>query len=253
MQQAGISGTSLKNSDMDTEHHINHPGLQSDGALVSGLEEHLRALGQELHDNLGQQLAAIGYQAHTLEKKLLASGNTDLASIAASIASQAHDSVVQCKQFAQNLLPVELEASGLADALESFASRIATLHEISCDFMSIGSSHVDDTALALDFYRIAQEATSNAIRHGKARRIQIVLESGNGLLRLSVIDNGCGMAPTISGNAPSPGMGVKIMQYRARRHGAILAFTPCVEGGTEVRVELRANEDVIKVKSPADR
>lgn len=238
---------------MVPEHDINHPGLQSDDTLISGLEEHMRAMGQELHDNLGQQLAAIGYQAHILEKKLLASGNTDLASIAASIASQTHDSVIQCKQFAQNLLPVELEASSLADALESFASRITKLHEISCNFMRIGISRVDDTSLALDLYRIAQEATSNAIRHGKAQRIQIVLESDNGLLRLSVIDNGCSIGQAISGNIPSPGMGVKIMQYRARRHGAILALIPCVEGGTEVRVELRANGDAFKIKSPADR
>ncbi len=45
--------------------------------LVSIAEEHQRSIGQELHDNLGQQIAAISYQAKALEKKIAASGSAD--------------------------------------------------------------------------------------------------------------------------------------------------------------------------------
>ena len=71
-------------------------------------------LGQELHDNLGQQIAAISYQAKALEKKMSVSGSAEqTVLIAASIAAQAQTAVMQCKQLAQGLLPFELETNGL--------------------------------------------------------------------------------------------------------------------------------------------
>jgi PAS domain S-box-containing protein len=99
---------------------------QLEDALVSIAEERQRALGQELHDNLGQQIAAISYQAKALEKKILASGNIEAEQFAASIATQAQNAVIQCKQLAQGLLPFELEANGLTGALRALASRIAS-------------------------------------------------------------------------------------------------------------------------------
>ena len=66
-----------------------------------------------MHDNLGQQIAAIGYEAKALEKKITASGSSDVATIAAAIAGQAQTAVMQCKQLAQGLLPFELETKGL--------------------------------------------------------------------------------------------------------------------------------------------
>ena len=103
--------------------------------LISIAEEHQRSIGQELHDNLGQQIAAIGYQAKALEKKISASGSGDAATVAASIAAQAQVAVMQCKQLAQGLLPFELETNGLTDALREFASRIAATYKITFDLI----------------------------------------------------------------------------------------------------------------------
>ncbi len=134
--------------------------------LVSIAEEHQRTLGQELHDNLGQQIAAIGYQAKALEKKITASGSSDVATIAAAIAAQAQTAVMQCKQLAQGLLPFELETKGLTAALQAFASRIAATYKIPYDFVCKNDVVINDNNVALNLYRIAQEAANNAIRHG---------------------------------------------------------------------------------------
>jgi signal transduction histidine kinase len=104
-------------------------------ALVSIAEEQQRLTGQELHDNLGQQIAAISYQAKALEKKISASGSVDAATVAASIAAQAQIAVMQCKQLAQGLLPFELETNGLIATLQAFASRIAATYKITCNFV----------------------------------------------------------------------------------------------------------------------
>ncbi|MBA4141729.1 MAG: histidine kinase [Nitrosospira sp.] len=206
--------------------------------LVSIAEEHQRSLGQELHDNLGQQIAAISYQAAALEKKISAWGDVDAATVAASIAAQAQTAVMQCKQLAQGLLPFELETNGLVAALQAFVSRIAATYKVTYDFECKNDVVINDNNIALNLYRIAQEAVNNAIRHGGAQHLHIPLAFNDGTLRVSICDNGRGFSGVGAKSGASPGMGIKIMQYRARQLGATLQFLNRPEGGTEVRLEM---------------
>jgi signal transduction histidine kinase len=207
--------------------------------LVSITEENQRSIGQDLHDNLGQQIAAIGYQARVLQKKMSSSGSMEAATLAASIAAQAQVAVMQCKQLAQGLLPFELETNGLIAALRAFASRIAITYKITCDFICKKEVVIKDKDIALNIYRIAQEATNNAIRHGSAQHVTISLDSKEEMLRLSICDDGSGFAGLDTKHGATPGMGIKIMQYRARQLGATLEFVSPPEGGVEVRLEMR--------------
>lgn len=208
-------------------------------ALVFVAEEQAHTIGQELHDNLGQQIAAIGYQARALEKKIFADGNESMAAVAASIASQAQIAVIQIKQLAQGLLPFELEANGLIPALQTLATRITTTYNIICNFSCKNGITINDNSLALNLYRIAQEAANNAIRHGKAQHITITLTSREGILSLSICDDGSGFAGADAKQKSISGMGIKIMQYRAKQLGAKLEFLSRSEGGMEVRLEMR--------------
>jgi signal transduction histidine kinase len=209
-------------------------------SLISVAEERELSIGQELHDNLGQQIAAIGYQAKALEKILVTSGQSQAAEIATSIALQAQTAVMHCKQLAQGLLPFEMEDSGLMAALQTLASRISTTYWIACDFVCKHEVVIDDIEVALNFYRIVQEASHNAIRHGHAQHLVISLAEEQAGIRLSICDDGSGFVAAIPGemSGTSKGMGIKIMQYRAKQIGAILALLPRPEGGTEVRLEL---------------
>ncbi|WP_430232172.1 sensor histidine kinase [Nitrosomonas communis] len=213
-------------------------------ALVFVAEEQAHTIGQELHDNLGQRVAAIGYQARALEKKIFALGKDDLAGVAASIASQAQASVVQIKQLAQGLLPFELEANGLVAALQALASRIASTYMIDCEFVCeneaiINEAITNDNNLALNLYRITQEAANNAIRHGGARSLRIFLNLEEGMLTLSICDDGSGIVEVDKKHEVTQGMGIKIMQYRAKQLGAKLEILMRPEGGTEVRLEMQ--------------
>gem|GEM_PF-984108 len=208
-------------------------------ALVFVAEEQAHTIGQELHDNLGQQIAAIGYQARALEKKIFTEGNESMATVAASIASQAQIAVIQIRQLAQGLLPFELEANGLIPALQALATRITTTYSILCNFSCKNSIVINDNNLALNLYRIAQEAANNAIRHGKAQHITISLIFEEGVLCLSICDDGSGFLGIDTHHKTISGMGIKIMQYRAKQLGAKLEFLSRSEGGTEVRLEMR--------------
>jgi signal transduction histidine kinase len=208
-------------------------------ALIFVAEEQAHTLGQELHDNLGQQIAAIGYQARALEKKIDTSGSKTMASVAASIATQAQTAVIQIKQLAQGLLPFELEANGLITALEKLAARIVSTYGIDCEFLCEQKIAINDKNIALNLYRITQEAVNNAIRHGGARHLTISLSlEKEDMLVLSICDDGCGFRAEVN-HDETQGMGIKIMLYRAKQLGAKLKFLPRTEGGTEVCLKMR--------------
>lgn len=215
-------------------------------ALVSVAEEQAHTIGQELHDNVGQQIAAIGYQARVLEKKISAStiGNENLTTLAASIASQTQTAVIHIKQLAQGLLPFELEANGLIQALQTLATRISTTYNIDCNFSWHNISIINDNSVALNLYRITQEAANNAIRHGKAQHITITLTSDEKTLRLSICDDGCGFTGIDINHPSTPGMGIKIMQYRAKQLGAKMEILARKEGGTEVRLKTQLTKNI---------
>ena len=209
---------------------------QLEKALIVVAEDQAHTIGQELHDNLGQQVAAIGYQARALEKSIAASGNHEMTSIAAAIAKQAQISVIHIKQLAQGLLPFELEANGLTEALQTLAARITTSYTVQCEFSFENTTDIEDHNVALNLYRITQEAANNAIRHGAAQHINILLYMKAGVLYLSIINDGNDF-----NHENSQGMGIKIMQYRAKQLGATLAILPRNEGGTEVHLEMQAH------------
>ena len=207
-------------------------------ALVFVAEEQANNIGQELHDNLGQQVAAMSYQAGALEKKILAMGDGTMASVAASIATQAQAAVKQIKQLAQGLLPFELETNGLVVALKKLASRLASSYMIECDFVYENEEEINDKNITLNLYRIVQEAANNAIRHGKAQHITISLTLQDGLLTLSICDDGCGFKAETN-QTETQGMGLKIMLYRAKQLGAKIKFLSRDEGGTEVFLKMQ--------------
>lgn len=209
-------------------------------AMIDMEEVHKRSIGRELHDSLGQQIAAISYQATALENKLHAAGSLDNAKIAASISSQANNAVMQCKQIAQGLIPFEIESRGLISALQSFASGIESTYEIECNFSYTEDIAIEDANISLNLYRIVQEAVHNALHHGNARSLDITLSNSTGKLCLSICDDGCGIHDALQTKIHHKGLGLKLMEYRTKQLGATLDLLSNPKGGLEVRVEMKA-------------
>ena len=88
-----------------------------------------------------------------------------------------------------------------------------------------------DDAAATHLYRIAQEAVRNAIQHGKPKRIGITLGERNGLITLTVEDDGAGLPETVQERG---GLGIRIMAHRAAMIGGSFAIEPAPTVGTIV-------------------
>lgn len=192
-----------------------------------------RTIGQELHDGLGQHLTGMGFVAKTLEFRLSEKGLAEAAD-AARIVQAVTAAIEQTRTLAKGLFPVELDENGLLPALEMLAGNTRQLFGIECAFQSgnLVLSFAKDEAIHL--YRIAQEAISNAIRHGKASRVAISLLPADGGINLTISDNGIGIPPGVL--AEHRGMGLRIMEYRARLIGASLRIGKAPRGGTIVAI-----------------
>ena len=220
---------------------------QLEEALVSVAEGQVHKIGQELHDNVGQQIAAVAFQASALELQI---GDIDaprdkIAELAASIALQTQNLVVNIKQLSKVLLPFELEANGLISALQTLATRIGATYNITCEFTNnIGNEDVD-SIIALNLYRVAQEAVNNAVFHGKAKNISISLsinELDERFIHLTICDDGQGFNESCSEENLLSGMGIKIMQYRAKQLNGKLTILRRNESGVEVHFMVPVNQ-----------
>ncbi len=187
-------------------------------------------LGRDLHDGLCQNLAGIAALGTTLSRKLSAARDPG-AEEAAEIAGLLNQTISGARDLARGLNPVGLADIGLAAALRALAASVQALHRVSCRFEGDVLFPSLDPAVETHLYRIAQEAVSNALRHGRGRHIAISLRFRDGGGSLSIEDDGVGIPEE---KLVQEGIGLHTMNYRARLIGASLEVRPIAPHGTAV-------------------
>ncbi len=156
---------------------------------------------------------------------------------AARISELLNVAVAQIRVLARGLQPVIPEANGLMSALENLAVQVTELFKVSCRFECSHAVLFKDNAIATHLYRIAQEAVTNSIKHGRAKHININLSTASGRITLAVSDDGVGFNETAKG---AKGLGLRIMNHRASILGGSLTIKKKKERGTELVCSLES-------------
>ena len=186
-----------------------------EGELVEVGERERMRLGRDLHDDLGQLLTGIAYLSSAMERRLSAHSGSE-ASSAKEIQGLVQQAIVKTHRLALGLAPVDLGGDGLVAAIHELAAMTERAFGVTCMLECRTAPMLEDPLAATSLYRITQEAISNAVRHGKARRIRITLNVEGGAITLTVLDDGVGL----SGNADTPaGLGLRFMRQRAEQLG----------------------------------
>jgi len=194
-------------------------------------ESERQRIGYDLHDNLGQHLTGTAIAAMNVEQDLADMGHETAASMVHRIVDLVEGGISLARKIARGLAPVHLEADGLIDFLEELAVTTRSHLNTECHFEHEGTVWTVDVAAEIHLYRIAQEAVSNAVRHGKAKHITIRYSKTNGHVALTIKDDGCGLTVSTQENK---GMGLLIMKHRAAMIGASLSVGSVPEEGTVV-------------------
>jgi signal transduction histidine kinase len=193
--------------------------------MLQTQEEAARRFSHELHDELGQSLAAV--------RSNLTRGSThDLDSLRNDCLGLVDESIANVRELSQLLRPVILDDFGLEAGLRWLVEKFAQRTRIKVDYDSTCPGRfADETETHL--FRIAQEALTNIARHAEAKRvtIQLALEDKN--IRLSIVDDGKGLPEDETESPPS--LGMVGMRARARQCGGELSVTAAQPSG--VRIE----------------
>ncbi len=206
--------------------------LEQEILLISEREK--RRIGQDLHDSLCQELAATAFILETQAQKV-AKKNSSQAKTFSEAARTVNANVGLARDLARGLHPIELNTAGLQNALRELAFRTEHSGKVSCRLLCPRPVRIRDDAVALNLYRIAQEAVNNALKHAKPSEIVLTLVRKRSILCLEIRDNGAGLSRNRSGKG---GMGVDIMQHRANVIGAKLTIESRQGRGTSVTCAL---------------
>lgn len=198
--------------------------------ILSVSERERRRIGQDLHDTLCQELAAAAFLLQSMANKK----NPAEAAALSEAAQIVNANVGLARDLARGLHPVELGDIGLTNALRELAFR--STGKVECLFESSETIQLKNETLAFHVYRIAQEAVTNALKHGDPRKITISLQRDRAGLALTVRDNGNGFLP----KKARKGMGIHIMTYRANICGGELSIESRPNRGTRVTCRIPA-------------
>jgi len=193
-------------------------------------ERESRRIAQDLHDGLGQLLAGTAHMAGALQKDLAAKSRPEARQMD-RILKLVSEAISQARSLSRGLHPVEPESNGLMVALESLARQTKSMFKIQCRFTCPRPVLIRDNSVATHLFRIAQEAVSNAIKHGNPGHIGISLTVTPERIQLAIIDNGKGMPVR---QRKSTGMGLRIMRYRAGMINGTLAIENQPGGGAAI-------------------
>jgi PAS domain S-box-containing protein len=205
--------------------------LEQEILEISNRERH--TIGRDLHDGLGQELTGVALMLRSLATRFEHQFPEGVATLN-EIVGVVNQSIESARALARGLLPVRTDSGGLPFALRELATRSRDIYGLEVNFRAEIWPEITLTETsASHLYRIAQEALTNAARHGHAHKVDILLMVTRNTFLLRITDDGVGMrAP----KRPATGMGLKIMRYRAGIIGAKIEFGGNKPQGTIVRV-----------------
>lgn len=194
-----------------------------------------RRIAQDLHDGVGQQLTGLSMMADVLKRlsaqKDIAADADTIAEIAAEIAGGLSETLSQVRSLARGLYPVEIDPDGLSSALEELCRNSARVYNVDIQLTETAATSFSDSQTPTQLYRIAQEAITNAVRHGQPTTIAVSLSREADRLCLQISNDG---HPIPEATKRTAGLGLRSMNYRARMIGATLEITSSANAGTAV-------------------
>lgn len=205
-------------------------------------DDERRRVGRELHDGLGQLLSGIRMVTENIARKLKARGVPGADEVL-EIVGMIKEADQQARAISHGMIHLELEHKGLFLSLQNLCSRAEKMFDITCNISIVDCPLIDKYLLVLTFYRIAQEALNNAVKHGKAKNIHMRLTKTDGHISLIVDDDGRGFKKNFK-IEESDGMGIQIMKYRAGLWGGSLDVSRTATDKT--RVYCQVPEEALK-------
>ena len=199
--------------------------------VVEAQELERRRLARELHDETGQALTSILLGLKGLEERM---DDSESREAAEELRELVVSTLQDVRRLAVELRPSALDDFGHVAALERLTGSFAEQTGIAVDFQTALAEERLPEEVETALYRIVQESLTNVVKHGRARRVSILLARNDGVVKALVEDDGQGFDP---GEAKR-GSGKVGMSERVAILGGRLAVESAPDRGTTVAAEV---------------
>ena len=222
----------MEKSGYETQINEKNRLLRKQARLLAVTEEQEKdKIRRELHDGVGQSLAALKV---TLG---IARGRQHNEEIIDNAIHMADETIQEMRAVLNSLNPPRLE-QGLESALRAMAEGINRIEGVTCRVFAAGDMPAFEDTAALNIYRVVQEACSNAVKHGNASDIDIDIKYEGSRCIFEIKDNGKGFHVSDK----QFGMGIPSMGDRIRMLGGKFTIYSTVGEGTRVVAEVPCDE-----------
>ncbi|PZF70865.1 tetratricopeptide repeat-containing sensor histidine kinase [Taibaiella soli] len=178
-------------------------------AQIKGEESERSRLAKELHDGVVSQLLTIKLGLNMLRNRNEKGIQPDELN---DTLTQLDDTATEVRKMAHNLIPDAVLQSGLNNAVAIFCDKLRKSCAIDIDFQQEGTVPSLPPEVSLSLYRMVQELLQNVVKHAEATEILVQISCWNGLLGITVEDNGIGISRT----AVQQGLGLESIRTRVR-------------------------------------
>ena len=213
--------------------------------MVEALERQQQRFGHNLHDRVSQQLAGTRMLAQNLSARYFEDDPKGQREVE-KIISYVQEAAQHVSDLQRGVMPVQVDRDGLAQGLRELTSRIERLPNVDCTYEHDGHTDIGHQQVKLQLYRIAQEATRNAVAHGQPSRVHIELVGDDEAIILRVEDDGQGFDLARMDDPTASTLGIHSMRYRAHTIGASLNIDAAE--GEGARIEVRLPRETLRRK-----
>jgi len=190
--------------------------LSSD--LFSVQENERKRISFELHDELGQSLAALKLQVGSIARRLGGVDPAELQLVCDEMRNNINQIIENVRRLARDLSPVVLDDLGLHAAIEYLVNNFAKIYTVAIKYQLTDINHLFNEDSQRIIYRILQEALNNIGKHAQAKHVSLVIKEEDGAVRFTVKDDGRGfnVQKTLDKKDAERGMGLAAMAERVR-------------------------------------
>jgi signal transduction histidine kinase len=233
-EQAGETA-SMGETVCDSQNELRRLSAQ----ILTIQENERRRIATDLHDGLGQSLTMIWLGVEECKNLLAANALKEAEASLLHLSQTVKDAFCELRRIAMDLRPSTLDDLGILATLSWFFRELEnTCHGIKIEKCLLIQECEIPAPLKITIFRILQEAVSNIVKHAKANHIRVSLMKEEGMLHLSIEDNGLGFNPAgLVCNLPQEqGIGLTSMKERANFSAGKFKIESVIGQGTQIRV-----------------
>ncbi len=197
-------------------------------------EQTLKTISQEIHDNVGQVLSLAKLNLGTFEDTESTYNQTKINDTKQLVSKAIND----LRDLSRSLHGDKITELGLQESISNELKILQNTGQYKTELKIIGDGYKLEPQKEMVLFRIFQEAINNAIKHSKARNINVQLEYDPAMFILMIKDDGVGFNATDLDSSQT-GIGLKSMQNRAKLIGGVISINSSENNGTSISIEVQ--------------